>query len=735
MADIVHKSVYFTGGALKAYNDGRVGGYLVVFTGPNDRDSYGEYFTRDTDYGLNWYQNQPVLYHHGQNDEMVTPIGIIDSLKVDDHGLYAEAQLDINHEDPTIRDYARTAYGQVTSGKLFWSSGSATHLVRITEDGCILQWPVIEGSLTPKPAEERGRTYVEVIRAAIRALLDEQNHEQTAKEPSTAKEPVETQALSNRRHTMMQRRNTPTQKMDMATIMSVLDANASLDDAAKWALAKELAAADAGEEMMEGEPIAADSEVPPAADMTPVSEPIAAAPRSQMTPQEVAAQILQAMRTHPAQAPLPAGGGPNPTQPRAPHITVRTAYHDLSAVDMSYMYEMRKGMVRSSGKGQIPDVKFKRELLEKTQRELSYESSASRLKMAPQDANAIMSIKDNELDNSLTAGQILEWIPTIWSSELWRRVRLDNEVASSFRTVEMPSDPYNLPVESTDPTVYLVPETTNEAQLTLASSANPIPDSVVGSAKVTLNAQKLALRVGFSSEAEEDSIIPFIPQLREQGIRAMANAVDNVLLNGDTATGASVNINDIDGTPAATAKYLIFNGLLKNALVTTSGQSINLGNSAPTLATIRALRSKLQSTLNVYGLRPDDLVMFVDPYTWFKMLSIDEINAWLNNGRNATVNNGMLPNIDGIPIWPSQELALANSAGKIQEATPSTSNVYGRIVMAAKTGWTIGYRRQITTNMDYLSYYDSYQFTATLRIAFINKDGFASSAAFGVNVS
>ena len=727
-------SLYIPGGALKAFEYGKIGGYLVVFTGPNDRDSYNEYFTRGTDYGLDWYKNQPVLYHHGQNDQMVTPIGIITELRVDDYGVYADAVLDVNHENPDIRNYARTAYTEVNAGALFWSSGSASHIVRVSSDGEILQWPIVEGSLTPKPAEQQGRTYVEVIRAALSAhevLLDT-----LTKEPAQAKESTMNRSTTHRRLRMTQ-----TAKMDSAQMLAALDNVAALDDATKLAVMRELAALESG--MAETETMAEeDMEVPPAADMPPnlPAEPIAAAPRSQVSPKEIAAQIaqrLQYMRTAPAQAPvqpqLPAGGGVNPAAPKAANITMRTPYHDLSEVDMSYMYELRSGMARN-GKSQKPDVKFIREMHEKVKRTLTYDSSASTLKMAPQDANRILAIKDNELDNTASAGQILEWIPTVWSSELWRRVRLENEVASSFRTVDMPSDPYNLPIESTDPTVYLVPETTNEAQLTLASSANPIPDSVLGSGKVTLDAKKLALRVGFSSEAEEDSIIPFIPQLREQGIRAMANAVDNVLLNGDTTTTASTNINDIAGTPAATDKFLIFNGLLKNALVTTSGQTVNLGNSAPTLASIRLLRSKLQSALNVYGLRPDDLVMFVDPYTWFKMLSIDEINAWLNNGRNATVNSGMLPNIDGIPVWPSQELALANSAGKIDQDTPA-NNAYGRIVMAAKTGWTIGYRRQVTTNIDYLSYYDSYQMTATLRIAFINKDGYASAAAFGVNVS
>lgn len=722
--DLPHPEFYVVGGALKAIEYGRVGGYLVVFTSDKDRDSYGEYFTANTDYGLERYRNQPVLYHHGQNDALVTAIGVMDTIRVDSYGVYAEAQLDVNHEDPTVRDYARTAYSQVNAGKLFWSSGSANHLVRLTENGEITQWWIVEGSLTPKPAEYQGRTQVEVLRAATKALLDDH----AAIEAATLKEPEAPKKPNFRRKGKIM-----SMKMDMASVMSVLN-SANMEDAAKWELAQAFAAADAGgDEVTE---VMAEGEEPAAMPPEPPAEPIAAAaPRSQATAQETARLILEAMRAAPAK-PLPAGGGSNPAAPRTPanQIVVRTKYHDLSPVDMSYMHEWRSGMARY-GKGvTAPDEKFNKELLDKTKKALAYDSTRSALNLHHEDANRILAIKDNELDNTASAGQILEWIPTIWSSELWRRVRLDNEVASQFRTIEMPSNPYNLPIESTDPTVYLVPETTNEAQLTLASSANPTPDSVVASGKVQLNAKKLGLRVGFSSEAEEDSIIPFIPQLREQGIRALANAVDNVLLNGDTDATINTNINSIDGTPGATAKYLIFNGILKNALVTTAGQSLDMNNTKPTLASIRLLRSKLQSALNVYGLRPDDLVMFVDPYTWFTMLSIDEINAWLNNGRNATVNNGMLPNIDGIPVFPSQEMGLANSAGKVATTTPA-NNLYGRIAMAAKMGWTIGYRRQVQTNVDYLSYYDSYQFTANLRLAFVNKDGYASAAAYEINVS
>ena len=43
---------------------GRVGGYLVVWGTPRQRDLQGEYFTPETDLGLDWYDQRPVLYHH-----------------------------------------------------------------------------------------------------------------------------------------------------------------------------------------------------------------------------------------------------------------------------------------------------------------------------------------------------------------------------------------------------------------------------------------------------------------------------------------------------------------------------------------------------------------------------------------------------------------------------------------------------------------------------------------------
>ena len=55
---------------LKTIAEGRVGGYLVVWGSHDSRDLQGEYFTPETELGLEWYDRRPVLYHHGLDGDL-----------------------------------------------------------------------------------------------------------------------------------------------------------------------------------------------------------------------------------------------------------------------------------------------------------------------------------------------------------------------------------------------------------------------------------------------------------------------------------------------------------------------------------------------------------------------------------------------------------------------------------------------------------------------------------------
>ena len=129
---------------------GRVGGYLVVWGNPGERDLQGEYFTPETELGLSWYPQRPVLYQHGLDGALkAAVIGSMDTLVKDETGVWAEAQLDLRQR------WARAVQRLIEKGVLGWSSGSLAHLVEVADDGHIRRWPIVEGSLTPTPAQPR----------------------------------------------------------------------------------------------------------------------------------------------------------------------------------------------------------------------------------------------------------------------------------------------------------------------------------------------------------------------------------------------------------------------------------------------------------------------------------------------------------------------------------------------------------------------------------------------------
>jgi hypothetical protein len=491
---------------LKAINaaEGRIGGYLVVWGNPQQRDLQGEYFSPESELGLDWYDQRPVLYHHGLDGNMkAAVIGVIDRLQADATGVWAEAQLDLRQR------YVRTVLKLVEKGILGWSSGSLPHLVDVAADGHIKRWPIVEGSLTPTPAEPR-RTDVHTLKSAYEVLgLD-------------------------------------TGRLDLPTS----DTGLPIEHPATTA-----------------NPYDTTTFIKTGANMT-----------------DNALINTETQIEQPARKRLPVADRDDAIKS---HISVTSPYDNLDALDMLHGYVL----LRQGKSFQGVSQHYANALAHKVQKA------------------GLSAIKSDELSYSTQAGFGDEWVPDLWSAQIWSRARLENAILPLFRSVEMPSNPFELPIEGTDPTVYFVPETKNETDLTISGSTNPIPDSKVGSGKVTLSAQKLALRVGFSSELVEDSVVPVLNLYRDQAMKAILTSIDNVLLNGDTATSGNINKNG--GTPGATDRYMAFNGLRKLALVTNADTPPNRVDAAAamTLALLRQTRFTMAAQ---YSARPNDLAWIVN---------------------------------------------------------------------------------------------------------------------------
>ena len=137
---------------IKRLEDGglEVKGWAVRFTGPNDTDLEGDYFTSDTDFGPS--KEVGLYYHHGMDKELGRKrIGTAE-LEKKDAGLWMQAQMKLRE------DYEKAIEEMVRRKKMGISSGAAGHLVeRVKTNGgnFIAQWPIGEVSLTPTPAEPR----------------------------------------------------------------------------------------------------------------------------------------------------------------------------------------------------------------------------------------------------------------------------------------------------------------------------------------------------------------------------------------------------------------------------------------------------------------------------------------------------------------------------------------------------------------------------------------------------
>jgi len=177
-----------------------VAGYGVIFGGA---DLEGESFSKSTDFMLDLAPSKLVFYDHTLGD-VKHAIGKTSLVEADDFGLWVEAELDRH------KSYVDMVMHLVEQGALGWSSGSVGHLTR-RNGKSITQWPIVELSLTPTPAEPR-TLGVELIKslaaldASYRVLLPEDARPASVPsaktEPAAADDPTNDDSTSKEINTM-----------------------------------------------------------------------------------------------------------------------------------------------------------------------------------------------------------------------------------------------------------------------------------------------------------------------------------------------------------------------------------------------------------------------------------------------------------------------------------------------------------------------------------------------------
>jgi HK97 family phage major capsid protein len=297
-----------------------------------------------------------------------------------------------------------------------------------------------------------------------------------------------------------------------------------------------------------------------------------------------------------------------------------------------------------------------------------------------QEASALRKAMD-----TATTEEGLEWIPTGFSAELIRKVKLALKVAALHGRIVMPTNPFKLPIDGADAVAYLFSESTSD-------TASKITASTPGTKNVTFDAVKLACRVLVSTELEEDSVVAILPLLRDKIVQALAEAQENATINGDT----DATHQDSDVTAASDVRKA-WDGYRKLAL-----GSAQVDLATFNIANLRAIRA----AMGKFGVNPNNLAWIAGISVFNKMLSLDEVLTVDKYGANATILSGELAKLDGIPVIVSEFIREDLNASGVYDGSTTTQTI---LPLVYRPAFLYGDRRTITLRVSQELYMETDQ--------------------------
>lgn len=675
---------------VKAAGDWELDVLGVPFGSPQDRDSDGEYFTPDTAIHSDKYPAVPAVYYHGRNPDGTQSkepqyIGVAKYDRTDERGHWYRVVLD------KTKQFAQRVWQAAKDGIARASSGSAPHLVRYGSNGQINEWAVVELSIFDAGGARQPSNKHAVALPVMKAMYDEANLPYKFYSPE-----AQASAAGDNNVSTNQQEN---KKMSELTEQDVQKAIAD-------ALKAQSEANTAAQEAAKARQVEIDAE---------------------------ATKKFEAMKSdYVKRNRLPDYDGV------APYATKfnDSKFDNLTAADMSVLVEVELARGIKPSETAVKSLAYK--MHEEKATSAQHEKDLRYMKSALNSAGlgSVEAVKAAEVMATSDTGNGLEWIGTAYATELWRSIRHDGGIVGRIPEVVIPngySSEY-FPLEDADPTWYTVAQTTDSNSTTGVPDAS-IPSSKAGTGQKQLTLTKKGARSLFSGELTEDSLIQFAPQLREQMMVSGRELMEAFVINADSETGATANINDIAGTPAATDWFLGGNGFRKLALVTNTANS----RSGTTLAVEDYLETlKLMGTAGLAAADISKVMFVVDPNTYFKTQELTEVKS-RDYGNAVVVENGFVTRLYGIPLLPSWQFhkgattLKANAAGKVDLDTQG-NNTTGSILCVRPDQWKLGYKRRMTMEVTRFANSDSWEIVALARFGIAYRDTEASAISYNITV-
>lgn len=295
---------------------------------------------------------------------------------------------------------------------------------------------------------------------------------------------------------------------------------------------------------------------------------------------------------------------------------------------------------------------------------------------------------------STGTGAGLEWMPAgDMSRRIWDDIYLSAEVCSQFpKIMSMPSDPFELPLD--------LGGTESEDEWSGTTEALSIPTSEADTRDSTIRTKELAKAKEWSKTFDENALFAMLPVFEDYLRRTGRESMDKLLMNADSTTTSTGNVNLDDAAPPANALYLVSsnsaNGLRRQGIIDNASQYVNAGAVALTMTMINNMLSKMGK----YAAKPSDVRIFTDVFSYLYGISgLAEVLTVDKYGPRATIQTGEVLKLKGSPVIVTGAIKKTEADGKISNT--SGNNIRGQIVATHINAWLIGYMRGLTLESDY----------------------------------
>ena len=300
------------------------------------------------------------------------------------------------------------------------------------------------------------------------------------------------------------------------------------------------------------------------------------------------------------------------------------------------------------------------------------------------------------------------WVPTGFSKDFIETMKLELKVAALHDEFTMPTNPYIFPVKTSGVTAYYIRHQSTTGSAIIESSADT-------ASQLQFTARKLAARVDVTTDLDEEAIIPILPMIRKELAVAMAEAKENVTINGQYS-------GSIDTGLVSHSQEWVFDGYRKSLQ---TAAMVSAGGGTVTYEMVK----QVIADMGKWGIDPKKLAWVVSPSAYAQFTNLDELTTVDKLGANAVILKGQIASLRGIPLIVSEYVPENESAGGTITGTIVTDRTEALLVY--RGGWKYGNYRNPTLKTQENIIGDYTTLVTTMKLAFSALYGTATNYIVG----